>query len=540
MLADSKLISLGNQADWDRLAELLGPSSESPLLQNILNSARAKGCKCALIESPYIDRDFTASFTAFYASLFRPYKKLCRRLHLFSSDLSALFTDAATSIAPALEDAEPDYMGYVVLRPLAHAPVSRAFLSHDLFAPGENEEVAVRVHHEVHFLGATIGIVGFPLTQQDTRIGACAQASIWMAGRYFHLKHKGPWVSLPEITSSALRPTDSAITRSLPAGSDYLTSDNMVRALRAMGRHPVFYAPQVINEHEHWGFDPRDVICQYVDSGIPVILGVNDGQNVGHALVVVGTVRSANVDCTNLPGSPSQSVFCTDFLVMDDQRGAYLRLPVEGPSDDGLPFNLREHLKFMIVPLPNKVFMTSEVAETIARGIVSDVTSKIETLRSQLPDEKKSNWPPESHFYERAAGGALVARTYLTYGWKYKARAVRNNTSDQLKSEVLKRDFPRYVWVTEFSYPEETSAIDPCGRVVRAHVVIDATGSRFWESTLIVDCPGVLVTWDFDPQHDDDRARQSLFLVNHPNLYFPKIRGQQGFEACRAIQGQAN
>ena len=99
---------------------------------------------------------------------------------------------------------------------------------------------------------------------------------------------------------------------------------------------------------------------------------------------------------------------------------------------------------------------------------------------------------------------------------------------------MLKRDFPRYVWVTEFSFPDETQAINPCERQVRAHVVTDATGSRFWESTLIVDAPGIVVSWDFDPRGDDETARNSILFVENSSIYFPKIRGEDGFDNCQA------
>lgn len=533
MLANTQIIPLGDDADWANLSQTLGASSQNPLVVNLLSAARAKGCTYALLETPYIDRDFTASFMAFYASLFRPYKKLCRRLHFFASDLSQLFVNADPGeIAVNLENAASDYLGYIVFRPLAHAPVSRAFMSHEWFAEDPAKEVSVRATEQVHVLGASLELCGFPLTQQDTRIGACAQAAIWMAGRYFHLKHRAPWFSLSEITDNALRPTDSAITRSLPAGSDYLTSDNMVRALRAMGRHPVFYAPHPTPQGNDWGFDPSAVISQYVDSGIPVILGVNDGQSVGHAVVAVGSQRDENVDCASLPTESSQAAFTSHFLVMDDQRGSYLQLPVNAANDGDVPYNIRDHLQFMIVPLPNKVFLTSEIAEAIARGLISDVATKIDQFRAQLPAPKQGDWPQEAEIYEPDRLGRLMARTYLTYGWKYKSRAIRNQTSDILRREVIKRDFPKYVWVTEFSHPEEAKPVDPCSRIVRAHVVTDATGSRFWESTLIVDCPGVMVAWDFDPSADADTAQQSLYLVDHPNIYFPKIRGMRDFAAC--------
>src|SRR3546814_11041195 len=41
-------------------------------------------------------------------------------------------------------------------------------------------------------------------------------------------------------SSDLLKPTDNFVTRSLPAGSEFLRPDNIIRALRAMDRHPVF------------------------------------------------------------------------------------------------------------------------------------------------------------------------------------------------------------------------------------------------------------------------------------------------------------
>lgn len=112
MVANTRIIPLEDDADWTRLAQTLGASSQNPLVVNLFNAARAKGCTYALIETPYTDRDFTASFMAFYASLFRPYKKLCKRLHFFASDLSQLFVNADPGeIAANLENAASAYLG---------------------------------------------------------------------------------------------------------------------------------------------------------------------------------------------------------------------------------------------------------------------------------------------------------------------------------------------------------------------------------------------------------------------------------------------
>src|SRR3546814_10857992 len=78
----------------------------------------------------------------------------------------------------------------------------------------------------------------------------------------------------------------------------------------------------------------------------------------------------------------------------------------------------------------------------------------------------------------------LVARTYLTYGWRYKGRTLRNRLPDIFKFEIFRHQYPRYVWVTEFSLPDDLRGFDQCQRKVRAHVVVDATRSEEHTSEL--------------------------------------------------------
>lgn len=536
MLSPISVYSLGDDTSWNKLADEIFGAQKPALVEGLIAAMRASGTQTCVVEGVYIDRDFSAVFSAFYSTLFRPYQKYCRRLHFFQADLGELrqSTDPS-SVIELLESNRSAYLGYIVLRPLSHAPVSNAKFAADLLCPAPTQEISVRTVRNVHVLGCSLEVSGFPLTQQDTRVGACAQATIWMAGRHFHDKFGAPWFSMPDITANALRPTDSAITRSLPAGSDYLTTDNMVRALRSMGRHPVFYAPDIAGGQKNWGFRPEDVICRYVDSGIPVILGMeNTGSQIGHAVVAIGSERQAQIDTSSLPQRATQADFLTHFLVNDDQRGTCLRLPLRAADlTTEYPYSLETNLLYLIVPLPNKVFLSAEIAEAIAWDLCTQFGVQIQSRISQsfLPPGQ-TDWNPCPDFYQQLASGSIIGRTYLTYGWRYKARMLKNTVSEELKQELLRRDFPRFVWVTEFSLPTESTDHDPCLRRVRAHVVNDATGSRFWESMLLADLPGVSIFWDFDPTQSGTPPTQSVYFSTDNDGYFPKVRGIDDYSIC--------
>ena len=539
MYTDVGIVPLANNDDWAAFqASLLG--SDNHLLGNLLSELRTAGAVAVVREAAYIDRDFSAAYSAFYSTLFRPILKYCSRLHFFCSDLSGLDSSLGPeALSRGLEAANEHYLGYIVLRPLQHAPISSAVLAAQGIRPLPHQEVSVRSAYRVHAMGATLSVEGMPLTQQDTRIGACAQATIWMSGRHFHNRHSAAWYSVPDITEAALKPTDSALTRSLPAGSDYLTWDNMVRAFRAIGQHPVVYAPNIVNGTPEWGTpSPSEIVQRYIDSGIPVVLGLHSaGTAVGHAVVAVGAERRDDIDLSSLKTRPTSAEFITHILVNDDQRGTYCRLPVNlSDKTAEYPFCLETDTAFIMVPLPSKVFMTAEIAETIARDVVIQATNIRKPLAERaLGSEEAATWDEDPAFYAAAADNTLVARTYLTFGWKYKARTLRNAVSERLKSELLARELPRYVWVTEFSLAPECNDHDPCKRLVRGHVVLDATGSRFWESTLVLDVPGVLFVWSFDPQNPAAGTQQVVNVTKGANPYWPKIRGQTDYSACPII-----
>ena len=74
-----------------------------------------------------------------------------------------------------------------------------------------------------------------PFIQQDRRIGACAQAAIWMADRPAHERHGAfRWRSVAQITALATEPADADLRKALPHGSDGLT--RFTSSARCAGR----------------------------------------------------------------------------------------------------------------------------------------------------------------------------------------------------------------------------------------------------------------------------------------------------------------
>jgi hypothetical protein len=537
---------------WEDLRADLDAKDRSKLLGGLLDAFREAGAVLCVEESAYTDRDFSAAHAAFYSKLHQVRPKHCRRLHFFSLPLAGLWEAADWSdVAKTLqEEGRGTYLGYIVVRPLAHAPVSHALLSSRLGAP-PGADIAVRSTYQVHVLGAQLEVEGAPITEQDSLTGSCAQATIWAAGRHLHAQHDMPWFSVVDITEAAVKPTDSALAAALPVGSESLSADNIVRALRAMGEHPVVY--------DRWDVPAARTIAQYLDSGIPVIVGLNRGDKLGHAVVAVGTVLGGSPRFA--PSEPAPSDCLTHIVVNDDQRGPYELLRIEpseplesqldddgyegDQSPDGPPDAAQEDedgedgysladVMFLIVPLPDKVYLKAEVAEAIARDKMKQIFQSRRQMVKLALKRKGSDWHVDPDF-DATNPDLLLARTYLTTGWKYKYRMMRNSTSPALREEVNSMHLPRYVWVTEFCLAQDVADPDPCKRRVRGHILIDATGNRFDDgAVLLAHVPGLLMGERSDADGTGEGGATRLRAIPEDQTYYPKVRGWYDFSVCDA------
>lgn len=533
----TSILELLTESDWIDLQTTLDDQLANGALGAILEQLKAAGARSALVENDYLDRDYSEEFNAFYGRLFRRFRRHTRRLHFFKINLAEVAAEGTAALVGKMEAADQagDYLGFAVIRPVRDAPLGRVVLSTIARLSGMDIRLQVRATYETHPLGARLSVRGVPFTQQDARISACAQASIWMSGRHFHTRHGGPWRSTVSITESASQPTDISLATALPAGSSGLNVNNMLRAIRAMDRHPyAFMADRRTIDGEirlAWpgSLDPAAILARYVESAIPVIVGLRaweGGQSEGHAVVVVGDTFQPKSDATLAVSRATIAEFSPYFLVHDDQRGPNLRMGVE----PNLPhaetdYNVRDHVEFIIVPLPDKVFLPAETAERTAwdylrfhhedwPGLKAEHGVVIGAQTAALGDEVIAA-------YER---NQVIARTYLTFGWKYKARMLANDIALSAKEQIAVHDLPRMVWVTELSRVVDINQVNPRDRRIFGHCVIDATSTGPFQPPLIFHATGFLTL--FSQKSPDFFAGADAQVIPIPNeqLYSARVR----------------
>jgi hypothetical protein len=516
---------------WGQVEARLNASQEnSRITQNLLRHLKELGAKSVLIEEEYLDRDFSEAYSGFYSKLFKRHSKLCFRLLFFSEALAAAMSNEDPKVqATSLEEiGKQGFLGQVILRPIHKAPIAQAVLRPPPSPIGLETHLLVKSPIHVHSTGATFVVQAIPMTQQDQRVGACAQAAIWTCVRHFHFRHSGPWVSMLGVNDAAMARAQWSVSSTIPNGSEFLSLNEMVSALHAVGRKPLTYLAEKQNPPQWTNLRPADVINRYVDSGIPVIVGLQFGR-MGHAIVATGQVFANQPQTMPLPAKPTRAEYCAAFLINDDQQGPNLRMPVQPGSPFGeTPYSLQQ-VYFLIIGLPDKVYFPAEKAEELAWDILRDYELEWPDFVKNHANDVGVSVDVGNAFVDDIANNRVIARTYLTYGWKYQYRALRNIMSNDVKRIARATDLPRFVWVTEFG-TLTSLAEDIKSRRIFAHCVIDATAKSMGaDSRLIFHAPGRAVQQVHDPANPTAAYLRTQFVIRDDGPYYPKRRGISEF-----------
>ena len=238
-------------------------------------------------------------------------------------------------------------LGFVTLRPLRHAPVGASILRDLAKAPVTCSDV-----FPVHIAGREFEVSGTPYLQQDNAVGACAQASIWVALRTLRKRVGNSAYSPAELTVAATK--HFTFNRVFP-GRHGLTTHQMLEAIRSAGHDPLIVEPTGTTLDEK-AQEAVKFATPYLESGLPVIIGLNNPVSGGHAVVAIGYTHQA-------PG-----IGYPDLLTIhNDNTGCYISLPRHPPT--AASYALEQSMA-LITPLPDGICMTAAEAETLANSAI--------------------------------------------------------------------------------------------------------------------------------------------------------------------------
>ena len=465
-----------------------------PMLNCIQTLVEAKATTM-LVQTRVHDPDFLAEFGAYYSRQFADVPRFCTRLHFFAQN-----SVADEEVLVYLDRiSKASYLGFLTLRPIIKSPIGASILA----ANTANGFIRCLDAFPVHIAGVEFAVSGTPFMQQDNAVGACAQASIWMALRTLRKREGDRAYDPAQITDAA---TKYFVHGRIRPNRNGLTQLQMIEAIRAAG-----YSPHTIQlSHGANDQEPMDqlaidtaskIVHAYIESEIPVVL-ILFPPSGGHAVVAIGhkwdEARAANVRTTiTLPSGLALSCahaasWVPALLIHNDNTGPYRDFEASAGAVAEYSF---KYAAYAIPLLPVDVFMTGEEAITIATSFFGEILQgfKIENL---LDDAGLTTLT-----------ASLAVRLLLVEKRKLRRWAATEHMVPELRDKIRLMEMPKRVWMLEIhqvaQYGAQTKANTPESLV--GIVLIDPTADIPVSSCLLIhlNLPalvglphGIVLTWN--------------------------------------------
>lgn len=424
--------------DWAAIASQYVEGDEPQPLNKVFDIVAKNGCKTVVVENRYVDIDYRSEYSAFWSLKFDNQSPFARRFHFFATDLEEETLHVLTKKQAAT------YLGYSIIRPVPHGRVGRTVLAPP---PNMADATLTLIDDHVSFFGNPLTVTGVPFCEQDKEFLRCAHAAAWIC--HYTAARRGnvgrhSTAEIVEMSPSALSPE-----RALP--SQGLNYNQLQVVFGALGQPAIVYGlsslPQVIGVEDPVSPDEEDaaeetpagwwdnrmisIICRYLNSGFPVLIGAEE-----HAFILVGWRRDDEGQ--------------VQFVACDDGVGPYE--VITSPFQHRLtPWD-----SFMI-PLPPKVYLSAEAAESRAHEVFRSLAEQAEQLQD---------------IEEGLVDGSIVLRTMLRTGARYKREVAGVTRSAKTLRALRHARLPHWVWVVEAHKTKLCAKEKPC---VVAAAVFDST-----------------------------------------------------------------
>jgi len=443
---------------FSTILQNIHPSVRNALQRSLF--VRRNKAVTAVIESDYLDIDYSSSFFLQQGRSFTPLSRRTKRIHFFSSRVSKRHI---AEESPEVINCK-SYLGYIVIRPILPPTIGRTFIRPPESIDGYRAFCPTEVEVPVDLCGIKLKVKACPYISQDQLVMACATASLWMANNSLAPKVTGVrQCTTSEITALALslgEPYGPAL------GSRGLRLDEEEKAFCGIGYDPKLYEyPQKKHLVE--------VCYTHVEGGIPPVLNVYfppqeiEGINIEglHVFTVVGHLmdtqcRRQEPIYKNIYGA---SEFVPAFIINDDQNGIYLRADVFSAGKKQKPLRAGLHIWIgnkkitgychsLLIPFPPRVWLPGTHATRLAAYWLAYFQSQ-----SILPAKP------------------LVVRTFLARSNVFKELLVEQLDIPQLKAIYRSLPLPRYIWVAEYGYLDDWIGTDCDSLVKQGEFIFDAT-----------------------------------------------------------------
>ncbi len=422
-------IDLANPSNgWKQLQNALAESGRelSDWAIRLLRSGLDGTVRCIAYEPFYVCKDHADLHSHFYSKKFASQGPHVGRLHFFNR---AELDKEVLIRSPT--DYEREYIGYSVIRPVAHQNIGRTIIDPSkIRRGGVNGFYVLKTRYSTRIFGSELSVSGFPYTSQDSDATLCGHSALWSICRYLSQRYPQYGELLPyDLIAMTHQRQGRVVPHRGMSYEDYST------ILTEFGTHPVIIqAKQSLREASLLAAAFKD-ICTYIESGVPILASVG-----GHAVAVIGhTLDFTNTAELQDGWFIDHSSFFDSFIINDDNQFPYSKLTnnpypqeqqtvVEGVAKNRF---FIQDVNAAVCPLPEKVFLTAARARNICARALNLKREEIERL-GEAP---------------------FVTRLFFTSSAAFKKRKI-DTLSGKAQLEgaplfVAQLHLPHFIWVLE-------------------------------------------------------------------------------------------
>lgn len=416
------------------------------------------------IEKKYVDRVYRDSYYMHFSCKHGKYSRFCKRLFLFLGNVFDGETAKKFSELP-IDQLQKRFMGTIVIRPLKEGKIGRTLINPSYVI--DERDVFLRcAKYSATICGKRLQINAFPFSMQDGETTTCAEITILNLMDYFSRKYPEYRSILPsEIAQIA---EENGYERNLPTrGLGYSV---ITKVFSEVGFSPRLYTMNLFSDTSQF----KRVMHYYIESGLPVAVGVKVDEKTRHSIVCIGHGKIHYDKIGNKIYAVYDTVndnyiwivdsadLCSHYVIMDDGRSPYEtcewkyvlqsdKVSTKNMLEDYEPDNL-------MVPLYKRMFLEAQDAYDICTSALASSRVGIQRI---CPDLGQIDNP-------------VIIRLFMCSSRNFKQRRIENFGT--LNSEVRERYInvllPRFIWVCEI-YDKKSY----CERKVIGEIVIDATAS---------------------------------------------------------------
>lgn len=419
-----------------------------------------------VIETDYVDKVYRDSYYLYFSSKRNNYFKDCIKVSLFDT----LIENKSEVFYSNKKTLSTHYLGFIILRPTIPSIIGRSIIN-----PNALKKELKNFRICCSYFNSTSNSIkfkafGFPHSSQESETITCAETALWSMMEYFGTKYSDYKPLLPSHIINILKTQSSE--RQIPSQGQAIFS--LSYALKELGFGPKVYS------RDSFDNDFESILKIYIESGIPIILEVNNRKEVEnsssidsfevihHAILCIGRRKHSLTNIndwspvvprqnnTSLTGEPIEADIydCNDInnelVFMDDNRPAYqiaeINYPTKSYCDSS--WNLCK-INHFVVPLYKKIYLEAKQAKDYFFYL-------LKFLGNIAIKYNEDN---------------LTIRIFLTSSRSYKEYVVLNEEIDiEVKDMVSLINMGKFIWVAELSTKAQVSNSETNGLII-----LDAT-----------------------------------------------------------------